>query len=472
MKHDIIEAIKLKYEMLGQIKEEKKEFEEKNKILNISKSKITKYSLVSDGINCYLSERKKDTAREFIHVSTYDNDLFDFQKNKYLLDYGIFDVSIVNVDKDYAQSFVDYLWDRPATKGKNKGNRLSENTIYKPYSFIHKIFNYFKDDLNIIEDNPFDFVKRKPHAVAEDKEYFTDEEMHYIKEKLEFKNIRFKTLITFMMDMGCRREEALAIKWKDINWFRKTVSIERAFVKSRMDHKYIIKPVKRKKSEREIICTSYVLELLTNYKKFKEACGFVVTDDDFVFTAWDSMDIVDPDRYTREFKKFINEIGIKKDIPLKNLRTTNASFFVARGENLKAIQNRVGHENIETTLTFYAQSNYNDDKKLVQMYEEEFYNKLGLSMADLYRIVANRFSNQKKLINVLEKVGDEVVDYSNYDIQLERCQEYFKELFPVFNKILKIDSLLDDDEIDHIFEGFQSLYHTIKIGTLSHNIKI
>lgn len=240
MKHDIIEAIKLKYEMLGQIKEEKKEFEEKNKILNISKSKITKYSLVSDGINCYLSERKKDTAREFIHVSTYDNDLFDFQKNKYLLDYGIFDVSIVNVDKDYAQSFVDYLWDRPVTKGKNKGNRLSENTIYKPYSFIHKIFNYFKDDLNIIEDNPFDFVKRKPHAVAEDKEYFTDEEMHYIKEKLEFKNIRFKTLITFMMDMGCRREEALAIKWKDINWFRKTVSIERAFVKSRMDHKYII----------------------------------------------------------------------------------------------------------------------------------------------------------------------------------------------------------------------------------------
>ena len=93
-------------------------------------------------------------------------------------------------------------------------------------------------------------------------------------------------------------------------------------------------------------------------------------------------------------------------------------------------------------------------------------------MADLYRIVANRFSNQKKLINVLEKVGDEFVDYSNYDIQLERCQEYFKNLFPFFNKILKINSLLDEDEIDHIFEGFQSLYHTIKIGTLSHDIKI
>lgn len=156
----------------------------------------------------------------------------------------------------------------------------------------------------------------------------------------------------------------------------------------------------------------------------------------------------------------------------KDIRTTNASFFVARGNNLKAIQNRIGHENIETTLTYYAQANYSEDKKLVQIYEEEFYNKLGLSMADLYRIVTNRFLDQKKLIDILEKVGNEFIDDSNYDIQLERCQNYFRELFPIFDKIMKIDSVLDDDEIDYIFEGFQPLYHTIKIGSLEPRIKI
>ncbi len=458
--------------MLDQIDKDQKEIKEKEETLKDSRGKVTKYSLVRDGVELYLKERKKDHDREFIQVSTYENDIYDFQNSKYLSDYGIFDVPINEIDDDYAQGFVDYLWDRTATRGKNKGKRLSENTIYKPFSFVHKLFNYFKDDLKIITSNPFDNVKRKPHAVAEDKEYFTDEEMHYIKDKLEFENIRFKTLITFMMDMGCRREEALAIKWSDLNWFRGTVSIERAFVKSKIDNRYIIKPVKRKKSEREIICTSYVLELLKNYKKFKEACGFVVNDDDFVFTAWDSMDIVDPDRYTREFKLFIQKIGLKKDVPLKNMRATNTSFYVARGKNLKAIQNRVGHENIETTLTYYAQANYNEDKKLVQLYEEEFYNKLGLTMADLYRIVTNRFTDNKKLVSVLEKIGDEFIDDSNYDIQLERCQNYFRELFPIFDKIIKIDSLLDDDEIDHIFEGFQALYHTIKIDVLEPRIKI
>ena len=76
-------------------------------------------------------------------------------------------------------------------------------------------------------------------AVAEDKEYFTDEEMHYIKDKLEFENIRFRTIIIFMMDIGCHREEALAIKFSDINKFRETISIKRAFVKSRIDNRYI-----------------------------------------------------------------------------------------------------------------------------------------------------------------------------------------------------------------------------------------
>lgn len=305
--HDLLDAIKVKYEMIEQINKEQEEIKDSQRTLEDSKNKITKYSLVSEGINLYLKERKKDHEREFIQVSTYENDVYDFTNSKYLSDYGIFETIINDVNDDYAQKYVDYLWDRRISKGKNKGKRLSQNTIYKPFSFIHKIFNYFKNDLKIISDNPFDNVKRKPQAVAEDKEYFTDEEMHFIKEKLEFENIRFKTLITFMMDMGCRREEALAIKWEDINWFRNTVRIERAFVKSKVDNRDIIKPVKRKKSEREIICTHYVLELLNNYRKFKEACGFVINGNDFVFTAWDSLDIIAPSQYSNEFKYFIKK---------------------------------------------------------------------------------------------------------------------------------------------------------------------
>lgn len=448
--------------MVRQIEEDEIKFNLENEPLKDSKTKLTKYSLVRDAIEVYLKERKKDYERGFIQISTYEQDVKDFNDNNLLVNYGILDKTINEVDEEYAKDYVDYLWD----------TKLAENTIYKPFSFIRKVFNYFKKDLKIIKDNPFDNIKNKPHAVSDEKEYLTDEEMHYIKERIEFENIRFRTLITLIMDTGVRREEALAFKFSDINKFRGTMTINRAFIKSPIDNRYIIKPVKRKKSEREIIVPAYTLELIEKYRQFKIACGFVVNDDDYIFTAWDSMELIDPDRHSKEFKNFIKKIGLKKDVPLKNLRDTHTTFFVSKGKNLKAVQKRVGHANVETTLGIYSQTNLNEDRKLVDAYEEEFYNKLGLSMSDLYRIVSNRFDDNKKLTSVLERVCNEYIDGTNFDINLERCQDYFRELFPIFDKILNIDSSLDDEEIDALFEGFTPLYRKIKIESLDPKITI
>ena len=196
------------------------------------------------------------------------------------------------------------------------------------------------------------------------------------------------------------------------------------------------------------------------------------TRDGYVFKGWESLDLVDPNNYSKEFKSFMKKIGIKKDIPLKNLRHTNTTFFVARGENIKAVQNRVGHENIETTLTYYAQANSDEDRKLVNTYEQVFYNKLGLSMSEIYKLVSNRITDTKKIITVLEKIGNEYIDDTNYDLQLERCQEYLKELFPLVDKVLQIDSLLSEKEIDALFDGVTYLYKNIKIETLDPELKI
>ena len=299
--------------------------------------------------------------------------------------------------------------------------------------------------------------------------------MHYIHDKIELENIRFRTLIVLMMDSGIRREEALAIKFSDINKIRKTLTISRAYIKSRLDGREIIKPTKTKSSEREIVLTNHALDLVEKYRQFKEACGFVLNEDDYVFTAWDSLELINPNQFSYEFRTFLKRINISKKIPLKNLRTTNATFFVSRGQNLKAIQKHEGHSSFDTTMTYYAQSNLNEDRKLASVYEEEFYNKLGLSVADIYKIVSDRFDDDKKLIGVLEKICNEYIDDSNFEIQLERCKDYFKKLFPIFDKIQKIDHLLTDDEIDAIFVGYTSLYLSIKIEPLpplSSTIKI
>ncbi len=468
VEHELLKAIHIKYDFVKSIQEEKKALEERNKTIQDTKNAVTKYSTVREGIEVYLKERKENLDRGFIQIGTYEQDIIDFKRNPYLENTKIYDDIIKNVDVLRAQEVVNCLYD---TK-RNDGKRLSENTIYKPFSFIHKVFNYFKNDLNIIDINPFERVKNKPHAVAKDKEYFSEEEMYYIHDKIEHENIRFRTLIVLMLDSGLRREEALGIKYGDINKMRKTLSISRAFIQSQLDGKRIVKNTKTKSSEREIALTNHCFDLLEKYKEFKRACGFIVTDNDYVFTAWDSMELIDPNRFSAEFRQFLKKINMPKLIPLKNLRTTNTTFFVATGQNIKAIQKHEGHSSFDTTMTFYAQSNLDEERKLINVYEEKFYNKLGLSVADIYRIVSNRFNDNKKLISVLEKVCNDYVDDSNFEIQLERCQEYFKKLFPVFDKIIKIDSILDEDEIDALFIGYTSLYLNIKIEPLPPSIKI
>lgn len=471
VEHNILDAIHRKYNFVNQIDEETRLLEEKNRTLNDSKNKVTKYSLVRDGIEVYLKERKEDLERGFIQEGTYDQDIIDYTRSKYLEGSKIFDEVIADVDYERAQQFVNYLYDLK----KENGERLSNNTLYKPFSYIRKIFNYFKDDLQIIEHNPFNKVKNKPHAVAKDKDYFTEDEMHYIHDKVELENIRFRTLIVLMMDSGMRREEALALRYGDINQARRTVSISRAYIKSRLDGREIIKATKTKSSIREIALTSHSLDLIDKYKKFKIACGFVLNDDDYIFTAWDSLELINPNRFSYEFRTFLKRINISKKIPLKNLRTTNATFFVSRGQNLKAIQKHEGHSSFDTTMTYYAQSNLSEERKLINVYEEEFYNKLGLSVSDIYKIVCDRFDDDKKLISVLEKVCNEYIDGSNFEVQLERCKDYFKELFPIFEKVQHIDNLLTDDDIDALFVGYTSVYLNTKIEPLpplSSNLKI
>ena len=67
---------------------------------------------------------------------------------------------------------------------------------------------------------------------------------------------------------------------------------------------------------------------INKYRQFKKTCEFVVQDDDYVFTAWDSMELIDLDRYSRKFKDFIKRIEIQKNVPLKNLRHINISFLL------------------------------------------------------------------------------------------------------------------------------------------------
>lgn len=73
-----------------------------------------------------------------------------------------------------------------------------------------------------------------------------------------------------------------------------------------------------------------------------------------------------------------------------------------------------------------------------------------------------------KLVKFIEYITNVYIDDTNFESELNRCKKYFFELFPVFKKISKIDSELDDEEIEVIFVGFKNIYKKIKIQSIDY----
>ena len=99
------------------------------------------------------------------------------------------------------------------------------------------------------------------------------------------------------------------------------------------------------------------LSILKKWKKdqikiyFKNGKHFE-GDDNFVFTN-ESADWVQTQNFTRYFKRFIQDHGLKVITP-HGLRHTHASLLFAAKVDPKSISDRLGHSSVKITLDLYT----------------------------------------------------------------------------------------------------------------------
>lgn len=456
--NNLLDAINKKYDMLKNINKHQeyisKQSQDIKSYLNLT---------VEDGLKLFFEYRKTLIDKKIV-VTTYEKDVM-ISKSRFITECKFLKKKVINVTTEDAQEFVDDLFNAEPLR-ETKSGKMSENSLFNPYELMHKLFEYFKDVLKLIEKNPLDDVDRKPVYTPKDRNYLATVDIHYVLNEIDKKNIRFKTLINLYLETGLRMEEILALKFSDINRLRGTIKIVRAVVKSRLTGELIVKDLKTKSSEREISVSTYTLDLIDCYRNFKENSGMLVCEDDYIFTAWEENEMITPSRYTYEWRMFIRSLGYE-DLPLRVLRHSAATFMLSGETNLKAVKKRFGWSKDSTVWGIYNQSNLEEDKKLLDKFEAEFRNTLGATYSELYCLCMNRLNNARKQINIMEKILNKSVDKSNMENDLKTCTEYLFELFPVFNKISKIDVDLDDEEIEAMFVGFKPIYKKIKIEPLN-----
>lgn len=171
-------------------------------------------------------------------------------------------------------------------------------------------------------------------------------------------------IVVFTMYTGLRKGEVMALKWSNIDWERKELSVEGSLCRieagigenGKMKHDYQIMEPKTRKSRRTIPILDIAAEALVMQRERqevqKEIYADIYQDEDFIFARCDGR-YLDQRGFMDEYHAFLKKYSLP-EIRFHDLRHTFASLLLEAGESPKVIQELLGHTNISTTMDIYA----------------------------------------------------------------------------------------------------------------------
>ena len=232
-------------------------------------------------------------------------------------------------------------------KQKKPLQPLSPTTMNYSLSVLRFIFRDAVDR-SVVAANPAARAKPLKKAMRPDGEvqYLTQEQVGRL---LDVAPEPFRTMYRLAIDAGLRRGEVLALRWRDVNFDRRAVHVRvnRTRVRSEEgDYVVIDGPPKTKGSA----------TVIDGFRKstMQALMDLPMSDDptrDHVFRNG-SGGPFDPDHLDRIFRGHLKAAGLL-DMGFHVLRHTCATMLISAGEHVKAIQHRMRHAEIGTTLDTY-----------------------------------------------------------------------------------------------------------------------
>lgn len=236
--------------------------------------------------------------------------------------------------------------------------KLSKSyVLYNHYlSVINRIFKYAVL-MDILDSNPFDkVIKPKSRQTQRKGNFLTKEDLKEFLKLAQTATLSyFFPLVHLMAYTGLRQGEALALKWSDIDFENKKITVDKTAV--RIKEKQTLQTPKTKNSKRVISIDPTTLSILKSWKKdqikiyFRNGKHFE-GDENFIFTnqrgEW-----VHIHNFIRYFKRFIADHKLKTITP-HGLRHTHASLLFSAGVEPKNISDRLGHSTVQITLDLYT----------------------------------------------------------------------------------------------------------------------
>lgn len=219
-------------------------------------------------------------------------------------------------------------------------------------SSIYKFGERYYDIKNIMPKvEPFRNLEKKKKMLF----WTLDEFNTFIPHVSEFE---FNVLFRLLYITGCRKGEALALEWSDIDFKKRTVSITKNLTRKSSESTFAITTPKNSSSDREVDIPESLCKLLKILKESQETGTFVFGDNKpFAERTID-----------RRFATACDLAGVPK-IRIHDLRHSCASLLISKGISIVAVSQRLGHTNIEQTLNTYSHMMPSDTTKIIEIFD-------------------------------------------------------------------------------------------------------
>lgn len=158
-----------------------------------------------------------------------------------------------------------------------------------------------------------------------------------------------RDFITLAVHTGLRWGEITALRVGDVDTARRLLSVKRAW-KRDGDGQWAIGPPKTERSRRVISLAPSLVRLLEPHLAGRAR-------EDYVFINGDGGPLRSPSFHEDRWKRALNLAqtrGLTKTPRFHDLRHSHVAWLVAANTPLPKIQQRLGHESIQTTIDVYG----------------------------------------------------------------------------------------------------------------------
>lgn len=286
-------------------------------------------------------------------------------------------LSLTNITRERVSKFYRELAVSGRKDNKDFGGSLSANTVNKIHIVLQTIMKSALRDERI-NVNPIPDAKSvgAPTAkrIKSEKKEIVTWSLKELKWFLDWNKNIYKDDLNTLWEVvaltGIRRGEAVALRWKDIDFENQNLQVVRA-----------ADPVMSKKtkstktgSARTLFLDEDLINTLSVWKRIKGLLGpEFIAKESFVFGTLRNQ-IRTPNDVTARFARAVNAArGMNPALPwltLHGLRHTHATHLLEIGTPTIVVKERLGHSNISTTVNVYQHVTPNIQKRAIESFAE------------------------------------------------------------------------------------------------------